>query len=160
MKPMIPLHKHSNGFSIDSLIHRECANKPCDNIPCGSSSENVAMTLSPSLSDVSAIAGRIPPLHPALPPHVRNLLLTADQNHPPSATDLLSLHRSAAWAFQNSSLPSISTLSRLVPSSSSVVPLQPTLPALWPPPRDPLTLTGHWPIARTVPGILGYPFGK
>ncbi|KAK3096163.1 hypothetical protein FSP39_023905 [Pinctada imbricata] len=158
MKPVVHNHKHSGSFSIDSIIRRDSAR--CETCPfTGASSDNSGITVPVTPPDSAAIAGRIPPLHPALPPHVRNLLLTADQGHSQGPSDLLSLHRSAAWAFQNSPLPPVYTLGRLLPPSSPVVPLQPAYPGIGAPVREQYPVGSPWPIPRGVPGLL-YPFSQ
>lgn len=146
MKPISSTGKIS-GFSIDSLIRTD------NNETCSSSTGSGR-----SESETTAIPSRIPPLHPALPPHVRNLLLADQVAQQTSHTDLLNFQRSA-WAFQNSPLPSMTSFSRGIPAPSTSMPLHPTYPNLLQAQRDPLNLY-PWLMSRNNNGLFGLPFGK
>ncbi|XP_069140077.1 homeobox protein EMX2-like [Argopecten irradians] len=155
MKPILPVPKHaSNGFSIDSLIHKDTRTSSGSE-PQHSISSSVPSGLSSSAPDAALIAGRIPPLHPALPPHVRNLLLAEQSqlNH----NDLLTLQRSAAWAFQNTMAPGVTSLGRTLPPPT-VSTLNPFYPGLLGASRDPSNMY-PWMLARHPQGLFGLPFG-
>lgn len=158
MKPILPVPKHAtNGFSIDALIHKDTRDTP------GTSSEpqqhiasSISSCLSSAIPDAALIAGRIPPLHPALPHHVRNLLL-AEQSHL-NHNDLLTLQRSAAWAFQNTLTPGVTSLGRTLPPPTAAS-LQPFYPGLLGASREPTSMY-PWMLARHPQGLFGLPFGK
>lgn len=148
MKPINSNVKNSNGFSIESLIRTD------NNKETSSSS---ASQCEPE-QNTSVIPGRIPPLHPALPPHVRNLLLADQVAQHTNHTDLLNFQRSAAWAFQNGPLPSVASFSRGLPTPTAM-PLHPTYPNFLPTHRDPMSLY-PWLMSRSNNNIFGLPYGK
>lgn len=147
MKPINSSVKSSNGFSIDSLI------RPDRDKETSSSSSSQ----SHAEQNTSVIPSRIPPLHPALPPHVRNLLLADQIAQQTNHTDLLNFQRSAAWAFQNGPLPSVASFSRGLPSPTAM-PLHSTYPNFLQPNRDPMSLY-PWLMTRNNNSIFGLPFG-
>ena len=169
MKPVAPVAKHiSNGFSIDSLIKKDTRSNIIVSDARSSNDEP-----SPSASglltvvppDPSGISGRIPPLHPALPSHVRNLLM-GEQSHL-NNNDLMALQRSAAWAFQNSLSQNIPFMGRNIGLTAGVGPT-PTLPSLYPgllghsTGRDPSTVAGlyPWMVSRHPQNFFGLPYGR
>lgn len=157
MKPILPVPKRAtNGFSIDSIICKDAKTRT-NSVSDSSIDDDITRNLSHS----AAIAGRIPPLHPALPPHVRSLLL-GEQSHT-SHADLLNLQRSAQWTLQNSpNLPLVNSISAGFPQSSPA-PLQSGLhPGLWAAAaaqRDPSQIF-PWLMSRNCANFLGFPYGK
>ena len=147
MKPINANGKSSNGFSIDSLIRTDKKET------CSSSSSHCDTE-----PNTSIIPSRIPPLHPALPPHVRNLLLGDQVAQQTNHTDLLNFQRSAAWAFQNGPLPSVASFSRGLPTPVSM-PLHSTYSNFLQPNREPMNLY-PWLMSRSNNGLFGLPFGK
>ncbi|XP_071169617.1 homeobox protein EMX2-like [Mytilus edulis] len=147
MKPINSNGKSSNGFSIDSLIRTDNNKESCSSSSSQCESEQSS----------SVIPSRIPPLHPALPPHVRNLLLADQVAQQTNHTDLLNFQRSAAWAFHNGPLPSVASFSRGIPAPVTV-PLHSTYPNFLQPHRDPMNLY-PWLMSRNTNGLFGLPFG-
>lgn len=148
MKPIHTTGK-SNGFSIDSLIRTD------NNETCSSTSGSQRSDTEPN---TTVIPSRIPPLHPALPPHVRNLLLADQVAQQSSHTDLLNFQRSA-WAFQNGPLPSVSSFTRGLAPPVSSMQLHPTYPNFLQAQRDQLNVY-PWLMSRNSNGLFGLPFGK
>ncbi|XP_056004641.1 homeobox protein EMX2-like isoform X2 [Ostrea edulis] len=152
---MLPISKQtSNGFSIDAIINTG----RCDSTRESSSqSKSEIDNQRPNLgtrNELSAISGRIPPLHPALPHHVRNLLLgDTGTLHP----DLIHLGQSP-WSPHRSALPSISSLSHAFPPHA-LPHLNSVLPGLWPQVSDQMHLMNPWVVARGTQSVLGLPFG-
>ncbi|XP_061169881.1 homeotic protein empty spiracles-like [Saccostrea echinata] len=155
---MLPISKQtSNGFSIDSIINTNKSDSLRGN---STESRNEAEYLRPSSgsrSELFAINGRIPPLHPAVPLHIRNLLLAGDTVgtlHP----ELLHFGQSP-WPLPSSTLSSISTLSRNLPQHGGPH-MNSSFPGLWTPISDQMTLMNPWLANRGAQSnVLGFPFG-
>ncbi|XP_062578409.1 homeobox protein EMX2-like [Saccostrea cucullata] len=156
---MLPISKQtSNGFSIDSIINSNKSDSLRENSP---QSRSEAEYLRPGLgsrSELSAINGRIPPLHPAVPLHIRNLLLAGDTVgtlYP----EILHLGQSTL-PLHSSTLSSISTLSRSVPQHGGPQ-MNSSFPGLWTPISDQMTLMNPWLVNRgPQSNIFGFPFGN
>lgn len=153
---MLPMSKQaSGGFSIDSIINTTRRETSREDSPL---SRNNVDNPRPNLgtrSELSAINGRIPPLHPALPLHVRNLLLGGETTRslPPDV-----FHYGQSWPLHNSSLPSISTLARSLPQYTEPC-LNPGFPGLWPQVSEQMAFLNPWLVTRGTQSLLGLPLG-
>lgn len=153
---MLPMSKQaSGGFSIDSIINTTRRETSREDSPL---SRNNVDNPRPNLGtrcELSAINGRIPPLHPALPIHVRNLLLAGETTRS-LPQDVF--HYGQSWPLHNSSLPSISTLARSLPQY-----MEPCLNAgfsgLWPQVSDQMAFLNPWLVTRGTQSLLGLPLG-
>lgn len=153
---MLPMSKQaSGGFSIDSIINTTRRETSREDSPL---SRNNVDNPRPNLGtrcELSAINGRIPPLHPALPIHVRNLLLAGETTRS-LPQDVF--HYGQSWPLHNSSLPSISTLARSLPQY-----IEPCLNAgfsgLWPQVSDQMAFLNPWLVTRGTQSLLGLPLG-
>lgn len=145
----------SGGFSIDSIINTTRRETSREDSPL---SRNNVDNPRPNLgtrSELSAINGRIPPLHPALPLHVRNLLLAGETTRslPPDV-----FHYGQSWPLHNSSLPSISTLARSLPQYTEPC-LNAGFPGLWPQVSEQMAFLNPWLVTRGTQSLLGLPLG-
>lgn len=153
---MLPMSKQpSGGFSIDSIINTTRRETSREDSPL---SRNNVDNPRPNLgtrSELSAINGRIPPLHPALPLHVRNLLLAGETTRslPPDV-----FHYGQSWPLHNSSLPSISTLARSLPQYTEPC-LNAGFPGLWPQVSEQMAFLNPWLVTRGTQSLLGLPLG-
>eukprot|EP00105_Crassostrea_gigas_P002145 XP_011414573.1 PREDICTED: homeobox protein EMX2 [Crassostrea gigas] len=154
---MLPMSKQaSGGFSIDSIINTTRRETSREDSPL---SRNNVDNPRPNLgtrSELSAINGRIPPLHPALPLHVRNLLLGGETTRslPPDV-----FHYGQSWPLHNSSLPSISTLARSLPQYTEPC-LNAGFPGLWPQVSEQMAFLNPWLVTRGTQSLLGLPLGN
>lgn len=153
---MLPMSKQPSGvFSIDSIINTTRRETSREDSPL---SRNNVDNPRPNLgtrSELSAINGRIPPLHPALPLHVRNLLLAGETTRslPPDV-----FHYGQSWPLHNSSLPSISTLARSLPQYTEPC-LNAGFPGLWPQVSEQMAFLNPWLVTRGTQSLLGLPLG-
>lgn len=155
MKPVFPVPKRSNGFSIDSLMSKDrerCSPTPPRELHRPSERADVGSS-SPVFPNSVSLAGRLPPLHPALPAHVKNLLLNENHAHMAANPDVTAL-RTAAWAFTNSALNGIGHIGASAPHLMHGGSIH---PGLLTPNRDPLSIY-PWLMSRQGSGLLGYPY--
>lgn len=179
VKPVVPIPKRPNGFSIDSIMRRDDGERASNSSRSGDESDHsedhrCQGRLTP-VEDIQAysIGARIPPLHPSLPSHVQQLLLR-ETGPGRSATDVLAL-QNQAWAFGNQhvGIPftglglSANPLGGLSTSLGGIRgPLPPSLTthsgllaAASTAGRDPLSMYPPWMLNKHGPALLGYPFG-
>ena len=157
----MPIPKRTNGFSIESLIRKEPENRQSSS--SGSSGEESdhgddPQGQIPSVDERLGLSpsSRLPPLHPALPAHVKHLLLN-DANGALS-TDVLAL-RSQAWAFSNAQAGMFPHITNGVHSQITHglgVPGVGVHPNLFPG-RDPVSMY-PWLMSRQAVGLFGMPY--
>ena len=162
MKPVMPVPKRTNGFSIESIMRKEPDNRQSSS-PV-SSSEDSDHGDEPhgrvtSLDEGMGLlpTSRLPPLHPALPAHVKHLLLS-DANGALSA-DVLAL-RSQAWAFSNAQVGMFPQIANGVHSQMAHglgVPNVGMHPSMFNPGRDPVSMY-PWLMSRQAVGYFGMPY--
>ena len=156
---MLPIPKHSShGFSIESIINTSKCETVRENSPVSRTEPDGLRTSLGTRCEHSAITGRIPPLHPSLPLHVRNLLFAGEQTGT-LPVDLLRYGQSPWSLHANSPLPSISSLSRSVPQYTDPL-LSPEFTGLWPRISDQMTLMNPWLMTRGPHSLIGLPVGK
>ncbi|XP_052773628.1 homeobox protein EMX1-like [Mya arenaria] len=167
--PVIPIPKRANGFSIESIMRKD-SQRPSTSSGDESDSESAddAPRRPPSHEDYhpQSLGARIPPLHPALPAHVQQLLLRDAGGH--GAAELLSM-RSQALAFGNHQLAGIPGLgvhgAAALPGFASQFGTHqgPLHHGLAPHPGLLSTVAGREPLNfppwMYKPGFMGYPFG-
>lgn len=162
MKPVMPIPKRANGFSIESLMRKEPDNRATAS-PASSGDESDHTDDSPgqipALEDRLRLSptSRLPPLHPALPAHVKHLLLRDTNGALPS--DVLAL-RSQAWAFSNAQMGMFPHLNNGVHSQMSNglgIPGVGVHPSLYNTGRDPMSMY-PWLMSRQAAGCFGMPF--
>ncbi|XP_022289704.2 uncharacterized protein LOC111101485 [Crassostrea virginica] len=156
---MLPIPKHSShGFSIESIINTSKCETVRENSPVSRTEPDGLRTSLGTRCEHSAITGRIPPLHPSLPLHVRNLLFAGEQTGT-LPVDLLRYGQSPWSLHANSPLPSISSLSRSVPQYTDPL-LSPEFTGLWPRISDQMTLMNPWLMTRGPHSLIGLPVGQ
>ncbi|KAL4231547.1 Homeobox protein emx2 [Mactra antiquata] len=170
VKPVVPIPKRANGFSIDSIMRRDDGEKGANTSSDESDQGDDARDRSPS-SDVPVsptLSARIPPLHPALPAHVQQLLLRDVSGR--SNQDLLAL-QSQAWAFgsqQYGTFPGIGLNgagglgfpSHIAPRGFQPgLAAHPGLLAAAGVGRDPLSMYPPWALNKHPSSFMGFPYG-
>lgn len=172
VKPIVPIPKRANGFSIDSIMRRDDVERASNSSSDESDQGDDLRDRSPS-TDVPVsptLSARIPPLHPALPSHVQQLLLRDVSGR--SSQDLLAL-QSQAWAFgsqQYGAFPGLglngaATMGNIPPQLGSRgfqpgLATHPGLLAAAGVGRDPLCMYPPWALNKHPSGLMGYPYGK
>ena len=174
VSPVVPAPKRSHGFSIESIMRKEEIRGPSSSGDDSDSGDDRPLTASPQSVETQARAfgSRIPPLHPALPVHVQQLLFsdaTGRRNQ-----ELLS-QRSHELVFGNPQmnllanglrpgLPLLGFPSQFganpgsIPSPSAFHPG--LLAASLASGRDPSTMIPPWFLNKTAhPSMLNYPYG-
>lgn len=162
MKPVVPVPRRANGFSIESLMRKDSDNRPTSSsASSGDDSDHGEDPTGhvPSGEDKMghSPSSRLPPLHPSLPAHVKHLLLS-DVNGGLSA-DVLAL-RSQAWAFSNAQAGMFPHLTNSVNSQLTHglgLPAVGVHPSLFNAGRDPMSMY-PWLLSRQTSGYFGMPF--
>lgn len=176
MTPVIPVPKRATGFSIESIMRKEEKRAPDTSEEDSESGDDVPRRMTPTDPGCNSrtAAARIPPLHPALPPHVQQLLLREPRvrgsTGPPE--------RPPAFAFGPQQLNVLPALGinpglQLMGYSPQYAPTSGALSSnSIPHPgilavaaaaagRDPLSVYSPWGLNKYgTSGVLGYPVGE
>ena len=168
MKPVVPVPKRANGFSIESLMRKDSDNRherPTSASASSSEDSDHGEDTAGQGSGVDdrmrlSLASRLPPLHPSLPEHVKHLLLSGANGAMPA--DVYAL-RSQAWAFSNAQAGMFPHLTNGMNSFQSHmahglgVPNAGVNPNLLTAGRDTASMY-PWLMARQTAGFFGMPY--
>ena len=168
MKPVVPVPKRANGFSIESLMRKDSDNRherPTSASASSSEDSDHGEDTPGQGSGVDdrmrlSLASRLPPLHPSLPEHVKHLLLSGANGAMPA--DVYAL-RSQAWAFSNAQAGMFPHLTNGMNSFQSHmahglgVPNAGVNPNLLTAGRDTASMY-PWLMARQTAGFFGMPY--
>ena len=168
MKPVVPIPKRANGFSIESLMRKDSDNRherpTSSSASSGEDSDHGedAQGQGSSVDDRMglSLSSRLPPLHPSLPEHVKHLLLNGVNGGMPA--DVFAL-RSQAWAFSNGHAGMFPHITNGMNSFHSQmthglgVPGAGVNPSLLNAGRDPTSMY-PWLMSRQTAGFFGMPF--
>lgn len=176
MSPVIPAPKRAHGFSIESIMRKDEGRVPVSSSDDSDSGDDLPRTATPQNmgTSIRSVGARIPPLHPALPVHVQQLLFSDPISR--SNQDILS-QRSQELVFGTPQLnilsahglrPSVPLLGysgQFAPTSGSIHPTTAFHPGLLGTSmaggRDPVTMVPPWFLNKSVPpALLNYPYGN
>ena len=168
MKPVVPVPKRANGFSIESLMRKDTDNRQERPTSASASSSDGSdhgedtQGHVPGMDDRMrlSLGSRLPPLHPSLPEHVKHLLLSGANCATSADTYAL---RSQAWAFSNAQAGMLPHFTNGMNSFQAQMahglglPSTGVNPALLATGRDPAAMY-PWLMSRQTAGFFGMPY--
>lgn len=172
VSPIAPVPKRAHGFSIESIMRKDEDRAHGSSGEDSESDEDNQCRVMPTSGELqgSSVASRIPPLHPALPLHVQQLLIRDSIQR--SSQEFLS-QRSQPLSLGNGQLNLLQSQAAAagVPMVGYTSPLGagplPSTAAQYPgflpgTGRDPrLSIYSPWLLSKNVPPtLMGYPYGK
>lgn len=171
----MPLPKRAHGFSIESIMRKDEDRDPVSSSDDSDSGDDTARKATPPNveNNFRSVGARIPPLHPALPVHVQQLLLSDPVSR--ANQEILS-QRSHELAFGTQlnilssatvrpTVPFLGYAGQYAPTSGAIHPSSAFHPSLLASSvtagRDPMAMVSPWFLNKTVPpALLNYPYGN